>query len=282
MEEKVYVQWVQCVVEGFVGGRPKVGSLLDHFLKVYDKAGKEIEESPKSTRNKSIRNGVVHCLTYGYTREELDITTEEVDCDVCRRGHGRQRQRSYTQERGRLRQRILLPKRTGSTSRSRSRSPSPTNNITQRIINIRNYRNTSLQDMLQNPEDFKVHPNWLHSYFESYTPNFLIYSSRPNNLAVKADILVEMSPYNKYSSNHKFSTYLDYCTEQIVQKCSASLSLDQTEVLGLVMVPDGLKLIKVMKMFDQNQTISYKVQETDLVQWHETQGLYLLLKEMEK
>ena len=96
VEEKVYVQWVQCMVKGFVGGRPKVGSLLDHLLKVYDKAGKEIEESPKSTRNKSIRNGVVHCLTYGYTREELDITTEEVECDVCRRGYGRQRQRSYT------------------------------------------------------------------------------------------------------------------------------------------------------------------------------------------
>ena len=65
----------------------------------------------------------------------------------------------------------------------------------------------SIQDMLQNPEDFEVHPNWLHSYFESYTPNFLIYSSRPNNLAVKAEILVEMSAYNKYSSNLKFSTY---------------------------------------------------------------------------
>jgi hypothetical protein len=52
----------------------------------------------------------------------------------------------------------------------------------------------------------------------------------------------------------------------------AALSHNQTEITGLVIVPDGMKIVKILRQ--RNPNMIYKVHETNLITWNETRQLY--------
>lgn len=63
-------------------------------------------------------------------------------------------------------------------------------------------------------------------------------------------------------------------------QCLAALSHNQTEISGFVIVPDGMKIIKIQRQ--DNPNVIYYVKETNIVTWNQTGQLYALLNYLEK
>ena len=269
VHDEVFLELVDSLLRGFSDGPNQIGALLSNLLNIFiyeDHYKRKLKMTPSSPlNNKTLQDGVVHCLLYGYNHEQLEL---------ARAGK--------FQERGRLRHRVLLRKSHGnrSNSRSRSRSHSPSLDL-QYQTEHRRPQNlaTTTQNMLQNPEDYILMSNAIHSYFEPQTPEFLIYTHSIND-GVTGKILIIVSSYVKYGRRTSFASHLTRSTQQCVRQCLAALSHNQTEITGLVIVPDGMKIVKILRQ--RNPNMIYKVHETNLITWNETRQLYAVLYYLEK
>ncbi|XP_063399529.1 uncharacterized protein LOC134684180 [Mytilus trossulus] len=264
---------LHAMLEGFHSmGEPMMKFFLDNILNVTVFGETEnftVIPPSNPSFNSSIENGVLHCLVYGCHEDQLEY--EEL-----------RRQNGQARGRVRLRQKILHPKANGFRSRSRSRSPSPAgNNILSDIENTQNRDPNQDIDMtllLENPGNFLVKPYLLHKYFEPHKPDLVLLKDTIEERQVK--IVVEISSYNKYGTHVLFATHLKRSTEQCFQQCMAGLSFNQEEIAGLVVVPDGMKLMVVNKVENENNTFSYIVKETDLVKWNEKNELFGLMQKL--
>lgn len=261
MDNKLLQEFVEALLSGFTSKLDVIKYLLDELLHIIILGERYILQAPAETsKNKRLREGVMHCLIYGFHPTQIEIA----------------RQQGLYQNRGRLRHRVILPKALGSRARSRSRSPSPVNDL---YIDVKKTRNQqpalNLQEVLQNPNDFELKSYRLHSYFEPHKPDFLIVGER-NDFTATAKVVIEVSSYMKYGRSVSFNAHLKLSTEQCVQQCLAGISHNQRVISGLVVIPDGIKLVKV-KM----QNHGYTVKETDIIGWHETFRIYALLKYLE-
>ncbi|CAG2202590.1 unnamed protein product [Mytilus edulis] len=126
--------------------------------------------------------------------------------------------------------------------------------------------------------NFLVKPYLLHKYFEPHKPHLVLLKDTIEERQVK--IVVEISSYNKYGTHVLFATHLKRSTEQCFQQCMAGLSFNQEEIAGLVVVPDGMKLMVVNKVENENNTFSYIVKETDLVKWNEKYELFCIMQKL--
>ena len=273
VNDEVFLELVDSLLRGFSDGPNQIGALLSNLLNIFiyeDHYKRKLKKAPSSPlNNKTLQDGVVHCLVYGCNHEQMELARV-----------------GKFQERGRLRHRVLLRKlhgnRSNSRSRSRSRSPSPLSDLQYQTEHRRpNPRNliTSTQNMLQNPDDYILMSNALHSYFEPQTPDFLIYTHSVND-GVTGKILIIVSSYVKYGRQTSFDTHLTQSTQQCVRQCLAALSHNQTEITGLVIIPDGMKIVTILRQ--QNPNVIYKVHETNLITWNETRQLYAVLYYLEK
>jgi hypothetical protein len=98
--------------------------------------------------------------------------------------------------------------------------------------------------MLQNPDDYVLVCQIPYIFIH-------IYSHRIND-GVTGKILIEVSFYVKYGRQTSFDSPLNQSTEQCALQCLAALSHNQTEISGLVIVPDGMKIIKIQRQDNPN------------------------------
>ncbi|XP_072029441.1 uncharacterized protein [Amphiura filiformis] len=233
---------------------------------------------PETSKNKTIRHGVVHCLTYGFYKDQVDEVR-----------HPRPRRRNEY-----VSNRILIGKKLGNRARSRSRSPvSDNDDITEHVRDVTVPPRAQLQpitihDMLQNPPNFVLKSQSFHNYFEPHKPDFLFCSistiekeseevagvvNRSREYSVK--LIIEISSQQKFQQTVSLKKHLEHTTEQCVQQCLSGMNANQDKIYGLTIVPDGLKLIKINRR--QNPT-TYLVSETELVTWNQTQNIYAMLQ----
>ena len=236
---------------------------------------------PESSRNVPIDLGVFHCLSFGFHPDQITSFQDAQDA-------GNEEQINI--ERGRLTKRVLLPKRTGDRSRSRSRSPSPRPNQIPEDSEHRNRLGApiNLNDMLDHPEDYVLKNAKFFKYFEPQKPDLIVYkeSVRHVNRQTRqtkhgeVKLVVEIASYKRYSGCYLVKSHLKAATEQCFQSCMSGFGLSQTSITGLIIVPDGMKLIRILKQNDQG-VASYITEETDLIEWHQTQQLINLIRFMQ-
>ena len=156
------------VMKGFVGGVDCFKTLLNQLLCICtvneDFTRRIIHTSTDTSDNRPLEEGIIHCLHYGNTHEQTNVPNA-----------GR-----FQDERT-LHHKVLLPRtnvhrrsRSSSRSPTRSRSPSPIGELQFQVETRRPCNNpgqlVTMQDMLNNPDEYVLMSNVLHSYFESYKP----------------------------------------------------------------------------------------------------------------
>ena len=235
---------------------------------------------PQSSRDGTLDVGVFHCLSFGFHPEQV-INLQEAD-------EARDEQQINI-ERGRRTKRMLVPKRTSDRSRSRSRSPSPPPNTILQDSNHCNRQGAqiTLEDMLDNPEDYVLKNSKFFQYFEPHKPDLIVFKEtlggstrQTEERCGEVKIVVEIASYNRYPSCLSVKTHLKAVTEQCFLACMAGFCLNQTSITGLIIVPDGMKLIRILKRNNQG-VASYVTEETDLIEWHQTQQLNNLIRFMQ-
>ncbi|XP_072038478.1 uncharacterized protein [Amphiura filiformis] len=288
-----------------------------------------------TSMNATIESGIPHCHYYGYVQEQvLDDSGAEVnpqDGSEARGGENGERGR------GRLRQRVLIPKKLRKKARSRSRSPVRDDEedpiLTDHVLNIRpsapQAANPNMIRLLNNPNDYLLGPQSYHSYFEPHKPDVVLLwrkklspplqertksqptslhtESQPTSLRTESQptslqesqnfestssrtpekpyyyylkIVCETTSWDTSSrTSGTLQTHVDNATERCVQSCFSALAHDQESILGVVVVADGMKLVKIERSQDGNGFI-YNVRETRLVTWEDSQHLYILLQIM--
>ncbi|XP_076081811.1 uncharacterized protein LOC143052631 [Mytilus galloprovincialis] len=257
---------LHCMLEGLkVMGEDMIQIFIDRILNITVFGESETVRPPvKGSLDNSIDNGVLHCLVYGNHEDQLEIE---------------ERQSRNSQNHGRIHQKVLCPKIRTERFRSRSRSPSPgENNILAEIENTQNQdpdRVINMNCLVQNSSNYLVKSSCLHNYVQSYIPDVVYLRNTIGGQVAK--IIAEISAYDKYGSYISFETHLKRSTEQCFQKCMAGLSNNQKEIAGLVVVPDGMKLLVVHKVKKTNNMFSYEVKETELVIWSETNKLFAIM-----
>ncbi|CAG2204975.1 unnamed protein product [Mytilus edulis] len=257
---------LHCMLEGLkVMGEVMIQIFIDRILNITVFGESETVRPPvKGSLDNSIDNGVLHCLVYGNHEDQHEIE---------------ERQSRNSQNHGRIHQKVLCPKICTERFRSRSRSPSPgENNILAEIENTQNQdpdRAINMNCLVQNSSNYLVKSSCLHNYVQSYIPDVVYLRNTIGGRVAK--IIAEISAYDKYGSYISFETHLKRSTEQCFQKCMAGLSNNQKEIAGLVVVPDGMKLLVVHKVKKTNNMFSYEVKETELVIWSETNKLFAIM-----
>ena len=234
---------------------------------------------PESSRNETLDVGVFHCLCFGFHPEQV-INLQEAE-------EARDEQQINI-ERGRLRKRMLVPKRTGD-SRSRSRSPSPGPNTVLQDSNHLHRRGAqiTLEDILDHPEDYVLKNSKFFQYFEPHKPDLIVFKETLRRASRQTEerhgevkLVVEIASYNRYPSCLSVKTHMKAVTEQCFQACMAGFCLNQISITGLIIVPDGMKLIRILKQNNQD-VATYVTEETDLIEWHQTQQLNNLIRFMQ-
>lgn len=258
IDDPIYVEFVDSLMRGFSAKADVLKTLLNHLLHIFIFRERSIVQGPSKTSNtNAIEDGVIHCLIYGYNPEQIEIAQRNDQYHIC------------------LRHRVLLPNTLHKSSRSRSRSPSPVYDITEEVHNVRNPQVIpTMQDMLEHPDDYELLFGRLHSYTEPHKPYFIICCKGDDGFTVK--IIVDISSYVKFGPKTSFASHLAQTTDQCVQHCLAGLSFNQENITGLIFVPDGMKLVKVVKQSIPHQV--YRVQESELIRWHETNKIFTLLE----
>ena len=232
---------------------------------------------PASSRNGTLDVGVFHCLSFGFHPEQVNNLQE---ADEARD------ERPMNIERSRRTKRMLVPKRTSDRSRSGSRSPSPPPNTILQDSNHchRLSAQITLEDMLDNPEDYVLKNSKFFQYFETHKPDLIVFKETSTRQTEErhseVKIVVKIASYNRYPSCLSVKTHLKAVTEQCFLACMAGFCLNQTSITGLIIVPDGMKLIRILKRNNQG-VASYVTEETDLIEWHQTQQLNNLIRFMQ-
>lgn len=227
---------------------------------------KVVDAPPETSKNKSLREGCLHCLLYGFNPNQVD---------------GARATGQYVRN-GRLRHRIVLPKVPGDRQRSRSRSNSPVSDIDE-DVRLRNDQNQleddppyDIDEFLQNADNYEIARSKLYRYFEPHKADFLVIQEENNYATVLC--AVEVTSYQRFHAT--FRTTVKQATHQCVQKCLAGISSNQAKINGLIFVPDGLKLIQVQRgqlEVQQGPNQNYSVKETDLITWDETNKIFQIL-----
>ncbi|VDI42156.1 Hypothetical predicted protein [Mytilus galloprovincialis] len=275
--------WIQsfafCITEGMGQEQSSIQDFLTNLLglgtvwsDIYC-----INTPAETSGNKSLREGVMHCLTYGFHEDQIDRATEQMQRPREQRLRERAcgREKYYATEDGKLTHRVVIP---NDRQRSKSRSPSPTNDIrpqVRRRIPPRPLPPNDIHDFLGDADNYDLHAPNLHNFFEPHKPDCVVVKEQNigQNLSAALLCTVEICSWQRFGEAN-FRRTLNHATHQCVQQCLAGLSFNQEHILGLVFVPDGIKLVKVER--DQNQI--YRVTETDLITWDDTNLILQLLR----
>ena len=81
--------------------------------------------------------------------------------------------------------------------------------------------------------------------------------------------------------NWHVHNYMQGNTEQCVQSCLSAFACNQTVMYGIVVVVDGLKLVKVERQQNPNAAMEYNISETDLVTWDRTDAMHAMFEMIE-
>ena len=267
-----------------------------------------IPPSDTSANYAPIQMGVSHCLNYGFVSEHVEDSDddedhvevnvrEDADANAGNddRGGGPDQNAmenvNQEQGRGRPRQRVLLQKCRSKRVRSRSRSPISDDDdvfLTDHVSDIRPNAahgpgNPNIPQLLNNPNDYLLTPNSYHKYLEAHKPSLALIQRKKlphvsSTLEHVVKFVCEISPWDKEGRAMPISLqrHVDEATAQCVQSCLAALAHNQKSILGVVIVADGLKLVKIDRVNGDDGSHMYTVKETRLVMWNSERYLYVL------
>ena len=266
--------WLHAVCNGLYTAMPETKSLFKFlFPNCESTSQQKIVAAPLDTsQNGKLSDGVIHSLSYGFHKSQAE------------QREGRPRNRA-------VQHRMLLPKR--KEVRSRSRSPvneaneSDQASLADDVMDQQNPRyDPDLDDLFNDPDAYILQPGKLHLYFESYRPDLLLYKAeevpdqdfsgyRRDEVQVK--IVFELSSFKKFGKT-SLPYHVQTNTEQCVQSCLSAFTYNQTLMYGIVIVVDGLKLVKFEKRINADGTVEYDISETDLVTWERTDAMHALFQ----
>ncbi|XP_072023835.1 uncharacterized protein [Amphiura filiformis] len=171
-------------------------------------------------------------------------------------------------------------------SRSKSRSPVRENTavdpLYEDMVGINGNLPNNDRSVIDNPGDYIVKSDKHHHYFESHRPDLMVVQTQdvqdldpvPQPLREESHVklVCELSTTRKFGPC-ALTTYLRKNAEQCIQSCLSSLGYNQDLILGLVVVVDGFKLIKIEKRQNQGN-FSYEISESDLILWNNAVGMH--------
>ena len=131
-------------------------------------------------------------------------------------------------------------------------------------------------DLIRNKDDYILKYDVLYHFFEPHEPDCLVYQYNMPGGELEAKLMVEVSPFRKHGG-YSLENGLMRDSEQCVQQCIAGLSYGQHKIHGLVIIPDGLKLICVQKLIQPDR---YEVLESEFIPWSNSQGICMVLYEI--
>ena len=230
-----------------------------------------------TNQNSTISRGVPHCLVYGYDESQVELRPV-LKADMPRN----------LENRSRPRHRVLVPKQLGHKARSRSRSPvqlvDHVNYVGQDVGQDRLLE--PMRHMLDNPDDYVVKTDCYFEFLEPHKPDLTclkVVPKQSGQQVVIAKFICEISSWNREAKTHtSIEEHVREITEQCVQSCLAALACNQDSILGICVIVDGLKLIKIEKSQDLFGKFSYHVRETLLITWDDIDDLYALLEMIRK
>lgn len=270
-------KWIKAVCDDFTSIGPNALEDLLEFLfpniSATTAAGtvQSIIPAPLNTSlNVPVTGGCAHSLVYGYHDEQS-------------RQRGRARVATPVEYRVALR-------KAEDAHRSRSRSRSPvrqTASVTPLHQDVESINgNVPCRDsaVIDNPGEYIVDRKAHHHYFESHRPDVTVVQTKhardldpgPPQMREEAHVklVCELSTTQKFGAI-RLANYLQRNTEQCVQSCLSSLGYNQDIILGLVVVVDGFKLIKIERR-DNQGNLSYEISESDLILWNNADGMHEL------
>ena len=261
---------------------------------------------PNTSQNATIFKGVPHCLNYGYDKktvkrkkrerskvvisddEDSDdpvlVNSSSTDDEECDANRVRGDQGRVNRARGRVEKRILLSKtKQDNQKRSGSRSDSSEDEVDlgDNVINIQNPQRPAqwhqLDYIVANHDQFYLQSKAYFKYFEPYSPDVVCHKVIEKKKVI-VKFVCEIASWHKEGRNDVLlKTLVNVSTEQCVQSGLAALAHDQKYILGIVVVPDGLKVCQIKKRRNH-----YKISETCCVSWEEDQKLFALLEMIRK
>ena len=305
-DDKAFRKWAVAVLDGCFGtpASQLEGAFTSLYPAVFESDSIELVLPPASTsQNATIYKGVPHCLNYGYdekqlkrkkTNRSLVETDDEDDPELVitsstdeeygdQDDGGRPDQRRVN--RGRVEKRIILSKaKTGKRQRSRSRSPLSSDDeidLRRNVVNIQNpqrpHQMHPMDYILANPDHFYLRSDNYFQFFEPHKPD-LVCREDMENRKVNIKFVCEIASWNKEGRKGvTLKRLVNESTEQCVQSALAALAHDQKYILGIVVVPDGMKVLQIKK-----RRRHYKISETPLVLWNEDEKLFALLEMIRK
>jgi hypothetical protein len=239
--------------------------------------------------NKTLQEGIAYNLVYG-THEVI----QKLDTKAAR-GRGRR------QERGRQpTKRLILYKRHSDRSTSRSPSPASERDLRNDVVS-KDHKNDEwafdakdkmITHMYQNQTQYRLAGTSHRYFFETHKSDYLYYTRHRATGSGESEmdghliarLVVEVTSKARWNTTN-IETQLSKSTEQVVQQCLSAISAQQKKIGALLVVPDGLKLVKIERAQDQNA--AYVVYETPLIKWrcdnagdHEHDKLIKLFQEL--
>ena len=243
--------------------------------------------------------GVPHCLYYGFGEKSqpvekyrpvlkegfmMDSSDEEDSSDDAQRDAAGRRHRS------RPRHRMLRPAK----KQNRSRSRSPMSNEDEDVDLVDNVKyvgerqsrpsDITLRHMVNNPDDYLLATREYSKFFESHRPDLMCFKeSEKSGQPIVAKFVCAISSWCREGEEYiTIERHVEEITERCVHSCLATLACNQDSILGICVVVDGMKLIKVDKARDDSGHISYNITETTLVPWDDIDEMYVLLEMIRK
>ena len=232
-------------------------------------------------------DGVPLCLRYGYHKTGEDSDSEPDTSDALPRlpvcgGDDKEvasedaRRTKDEVNRGRVRKRIILAKKTGKQGRARSPERKVVD-LRRCVVDVKNaqrpYRIRSIEYLLDHHDDFFVKSEEYFQYFEPQRPDLICFQKMERR-EVLVKLVCEIGSWDEEGiEGVSLEQLVTDSTEQCVRSALASLSHNQEFICGLVLVVDGMKLIQIKK-----DSTCYRIRETPLVLWHEERKLFVLLE----
>ena len=306
-----FQRWATAVLNGCFGTPSAYleDALSALYPDIFNSTSPEVElviPPPSTSRNATIFMGVPHSLNYGYAPDESDdrrqcgnkrdiyVYTDDKDSEQVistddedsAEGENAERQGpDQGINRGRAEKRVLLSKsKREYTKRSRSRSPLSSDDEVDLPVHVVSIaprppgrRGHTIQTMLANPDHYYLKSESYFKFFEPHKPDLLCRNHEVVD-HVRVRFVCEIASWLKESRrNRSLPKLVGESTEQCVQSALAALAHDQNHILGIVVVPDGMKVINIKR-----KRRSYKIHETPLVLWSEEQKLFSLLNMIKK
>lgn len=284
---RVLRDWLQVMVGGLSNGTVEFKALFEYLFPNCLSQGHRREQyltlAPAETsENGTLGDGVVHCLRYGFHRNQSRPRAS--------------RQRERFDPNVPVSHRMLLRKE--ASRRSRSRSPVsddeelsdegelPPNCTDPDEPNIV----PDYDALFDDPGRYLVKPSKLYKYVESHKPDLSLIVSKATQdpqypgrtrEEVQVKISFKMASYEKFASENLTNAVL-YNTEQCVQSCLSGFGCNQDLMYGIVIVVDGLKLVKIERQQNLNGENEYVVSDTDLVLWDQADSMHALFQLIEQ